>query len=33
MRATVMCGAGDVRIEASGRLLIDSDSFVGETHG
>jgi hypothetical protein len=33
MRATVMCGAGDVRSETSERLLVDSDSFIGELHG
>jgi hypothetical protein len=33
MRATVMCGAGDGRIETSARLPIDSDSFIGELHG
>jgi hypothetical protein len=33
MRTTVMCRATDGRIETSGRLLIDSDSFVGELPG
>jgi hypothetical protein len=33
MRATVMCRATDSGIETSGRLLIDSDSFLGELPG